>query len=623
MFKWHVDRRHFLKQVGMGAAASLLPVGAAPARANWGSHGLSVFGALKYPADFSNFDYVNPKAPKGGKISLTAPDWSFNQSPQTFNSFNSFILKGDAPPRMELCFDSLMVRAFDEPDAVYGLVAETALIAEDGNTATFNLRSEAKFHDGSELTSEDVVFSLETLKEKGHPLIRTLLAELSKAEAPDKKTVVLTFSGNQSRHLPLQIATLPILSKRYYTRYDFSQSTLTPPLSSGPYSIGRHEIGRYVEYKAVEDWWAKDLPVVRGHNNFNTIRIDFFRDRQTAFEAFKKGNITYREDFSSKTWATEYSFPAVVDGKVVKREYEDRRPAGAQGWFFNTRLKKFSDPRVRQAIGMAFDFQWSNEALFFGLYSRTQSFFENSPMKAIGLPEGEELQLLEKFRGKVPDTVFGEAILPPVSNGSGQDRNLLAQASELFVKAGYTRSGNTLLDRSGDPVTFEFLSSSQVFERIVLPYIKNLRLLGVEATFRVVDPAQYQLRLNTFDYDIVSMRYATEPTLSEAIRQFWGSKQAGIEGSYNLAGITDPVVDQLIDIALSAQSREKMMIAARALDRVLRSGYYWVPQWYKPVHTVALWDMFGTPKTFPEYSFPVETTWWVDLEKAVRIGKVD
>lgn len=614
------NRRTFLKLTGASAAAALLPQGLRPTLAGDRRHGLSVFGDLKYPAGFSHFDYVNPDAPKGGTITFRPPSWAFNQNPQTFNSFNSFILKGDAPPRMEACFDTLMVRALDEPDAMYGLLAESVEITDDGNTYIFNLRPEARFHDGSKLTAEDVAFSIILLKADGHPQISQTLRELIDTEVLDEYRVAVQFTGKQTRQLPLFVAGLPIFSKRYYTTYDFKQSTLTPPLSSGAYKVGKHAVGRYVEYHKVEDYWAKDLPVLVGQQNFDVLRLEFFRDYQVGFEAFKKGNITFQEEFSSKIWSTEYNFPAVQDGRVIRKEFADNRPAGAQGWFFNTRREKFKDPRVRQALGYAFDFEWSNKVLFYGLYTRTQSFFQNSDMMAMGSPSPEELALLEPFRGQVPDSVFGEPPLAPVSNGSGFDRKLLRTASQLLREAGLKRDGSTLIGADGKPFEIEFLSNSKAFERITLPYIKNLERLGIKATFRLVDPAQYQSRLNDFDFDVAGRRFALSATLSDTIRQFWGSKAAAQPGSNNLAGIADPAVDALIEKAIDADTRQDMTIAARALDRVLRAGHYWVPQWYKPVHNVAIWDMFGYPDDPPPYAFPVESTWWYDKEKAEKIG---
>lgn len=619
-----VSRRTILKGGAATAGALVsIPVFALTVQAQTSAktHGLSVFGDLKYPADFPNFDYVKPDAPKGGKIVFRPPSWAYNQNPQTFNSFNSFILKGDAPPRMEMCFDTLMVRALDEPDAMYGLIAESVEIEDDGNTYIFNLRPEARFHDGSKLTAEDVAFSLILLKADGHPQISQTIQEMLDTEVLGEYRVAVKFSGKQTRQLPLIVASLPIFSKRYYTAYDFKQSTLTPPLSSGPYKVGEHAIGRYVEYEKVEDYWAKDLPVLVGHNNFDILRVEFFRDYQVAFEAFKKGNVTFQEEFSSKIWATEYNFPAIEDGRVVRKEFPDNRPSGAQGWFFNTRRGKFKDPRVREAIGYAFDFEWSNKSLFYDLYTRTQSFFENSEMMAEGLPSPEERALLEQFRGQVPEAVFGEAAMPPVSNGSGNDRSMLRKASELLREAGYRRDGAVLKGSNGEPLKIEFLSNAPAFERIVLPFVKNLERLGITASFRVVDPAQYQARMNEYDFDIIGRRFALNATLDDNIRQYWGSAAAAQAGSNNLAGIADPVVDALIETILAAKTRQDMNVAARALDRVLRLGHYWVPQWYKPVHTVALWDMFGYPEEPPFYDFPVETTWWFDAEKAKKIGK--
>lgn len=585
-------------------------------------HGLSVFGDLKYGPDFTHFEYVNPEAPKGGAFSFQAPYWYFNQNVQTYNTFNSFILKGDAPPRMELCFDTLMVRAYDEPDAVYGLVAETVEVSEDGNRFTFNLRPEARFHDGSKLTAEDVAFSIMLLKADGHPLLSQPLGVLKDAEVLGEHQVAFQFDGTQARSFPLAVAAdYPIFSKRYYTAYDFKQSTLTPPLSSGPYKVGRHAVGRYVEYHKVENYWANDLPVTKGQLNFSTIRLEFFRERQVAFEAFKKGDVLYREEFSSKNWATEYNFPAVEDGRVVRRDFPDGRPSGAQGWFFNTRREKFKDPRVREALGYAFDFEWSNENLFYGLYKRTESFFENSDMKAEGLPSAAELELLEPFRDQVPETVFGEPITPPVSDGSGFDRKLLRRASQLLKEAGYERDGPQLIGPDGKPFEVEFINNTTAFERITNPLLKNLERLGIKANLRIVDPAQYQARLNDYDFDIASRRYSLAPTLSDTIRELWGSKAAATPGTYNTAGISSPVVDALIDKAIAAQSREEMNTAASALDRVLRSGFYWIPQWYKNVHNVSLWDVYGFPEETPRYFFPVEELWWIDQEKAQKLGK--
>lgn len=619
-----VSRRRLLQGAAVSAlAAPLVRAGQALAAEGTGPrHGLSVFGELKYPPAFTHFDFANPAAPKGGTFSFQAPYWYYNQNTLTYNTFNAFVLKGDAPPRMELCFDTLMVRAYDEPDAVYGLVAQSVEISEDGNSFIFNLRPEARFHDGSKLTAEDVAFSIMLIKADGHPLLSQPLTALTSAEVIGEHRVALHFDGTQARQLVLEIAAdYPIFSKRYYSAYDFKQSTLTPPLSSGPYKVGEHAVGRYVEYHAIENYWARDLAVLSGRVNFAVIRIDFYRERQVAFEAFKKGNVLYREEFTAKNWATEYNFPAVTDGEVVRKVFPDGRPSGAQGWFFNLRRDKFKDPRVRQALGYAFDFEWSNDNLFHGLYTRTHSFFENTDMRAEGPPSDAELALLEPLRGKVPDTVFGDAVSPPVSDGSGHDRSLLRAASDLLTQAGFVRKGTDLIGPDSQPLEIEFLSNTAAFERITNPMLRNLQRLGIRASLRVVDGAQYQARLNDFDFDIASQRVSTSTTLSDSVRDLWGSRAARIPGTYNIAGIADPSVDALLDRIIASKTREDMTTAARALDRVLRAGHYWIPQWFNNVHNVAMWDIYGHPDEPPRYFFPVEELWWIDAEKAEKRGK--
>ncbi len=588
-----------------------------------GRHGLSVFGDLKYPPGFAHFDYVDPDAPKGGKLVRTAADWAYNQGPLTFNTLNGFVLKGDAPPRIELVFDSLMVRALDEPDAVYGLLAESVDIADDGTLHRFRLRAEARFHDGTPVTADDVAFSLNLLKEKGHPTIGQTIRDMRVAEAEDDRTALIRFAPGRARDLPLIVADLPIFPKAYWAGRDFEAATLEPPLGSGPYRIGRFDVGRFIEYERVPDYWARDLPVKRGHHNFDVVRIEFYRDSDVSFEAFKKGGLNFREEFSSKTWSTGYDFPAFADGRVKRTSFPDDRPSGAQGFFLNVRRPKLADPKVREALIHAFDFEWSNATLFYGLYSRTRSFFDNSEMMAEGPPSADELALLEPFRDRLPAEVFGAPFLPPVSDGSGQDRTLLREADRLLREAGYAVSGGVRRDATGAPFTLEFLSDSPLFERIVQPYGRNLKLLGIDSSFRRVDSAQYQSRLKDFDFDVTTRRFAMAPTPGEGIRQYWGSAAADQPGSPNMSGIKDPVVDALIDRVIAAPSREDLVVATRALDRVLRAGRYWVPQWYKASHAVAHWDMFGWPAQKPRYDFPVETTWWYDGEKAARIGKAE
>ncbi|MEJ1156848.1 extracellular solute-binding protein [Prosthecomicrobium sp. N25] len=620
-----LDRR----QVTGGLAAALaLPAGAAllgpmPAAAQGEGerHGLSYFGDLKYPADFRHFDYVNPAAPKGGRLVTVPSQWAFNQNPSTFNSLNTLILRGDAAVGLEGTFSALMVRGLDEPDAVYGLVARSVSIRDGGNSYVFRLRPEARFHDGSPISAEDVAFSLNTLKEKGHPAISLTIREMAGAEATGWDTVVVRFTGRQSRGLPLVVATLPIVSKAYYATRPFDQTTMEPPLGSGPYRVGRFEAGRYIEYERVADWWGRDLPVSVGQNNFDVIRYEMFRERNVAFEAFKAGQYLLREEFTSLTWATQYDFPAIAEKKVVRFELEDQSPSGRQGWYLNTRREKFADPRVREALGLAFDFEWTNKNVFFGSYTRVHSFFVNTEYEATGTPSSAELALLEPYRGKVSDEVFGEAWRAPVSDGSGRDRATLRRASQLLAEAGWTLQNGALRNRRGEALTMEFLDSDTSFQRVVGPFQENLKRIGVDSTSRIVDPSQYQKRIDEFDFDVVSRRTSMAPTPEESMREAWSSATADKPGSANLPGIKDPVVDALVDKALAATTREDLVTICRALDRVLRSGRYWIPHWYKGSHWIAMWDVYARPAVKPRYSRGIQNTWWVDRDKAAALGK--
>jgi microcin C transport system substrate-binding protein len=571
-------------------------------------HGLSAFGDLKYPPNFTHFDYVNPDAPKGGRLSMIGTAGRI-----TFDSFNNFILKGDRAQGLEYLFDSLMTRAFDEPDAVYGLIAESADLAADRKSVTFRLRPEAKFADGSPVTAEDVVFSFQMLKEKGRPEYTLSLRDVEKAEVLDADSVRYTFKGNLTRDLPLIVAELPVVSKAYYTAHPFDQTSLERPLGSGPYEIADFKAGTYVTYKRRPDYWAKDLPVNRGRFNFDELRYEYYRDRTLELEGLKAGAFAFREEFTSIDWATGYDVPAVREGRLVRLVMPDERPSGAQGFFINTRREPFKDKRVREALGLAFDFEWSNKNLFFELYTRTKSFFENSDMKAEGLPGPEELKLLEPYRDKLAPEVFGEPYSPPVTDGSGRNRDNLRRANELLTAAGY---GN-----GGKPLTVEILSFESGFDRIIIPYIDNLKRIGVNASLRRVDPAQYERRMKSFDFDLTTERYSLRLTPGAEIQSFWGSEAAAMDGSFNLAGIKDPVIDALIAKVLEARSRPELVTATRAIDRVLRAGHYWVPHWYKASHNVAFWDKFSRPAVKPKYEEGVIDTWWYDADKAAKLSK--
>ncbi|MCG7392104.1 extracellular solute-binding protein [Microvirga sp. ACRRW] len=615
------NRRAILKTGAAGAVLSILPRSGFAQEGGAETHGLSAFGELKLPPDFKHFDYVNPAAPKGGTLVLQIKQGSGNQNFDTFNTLNIYVLRGDGAAGMGATFDSLMAGSGDEPDALYGLVAKSVRISDDKLTYRFTLRPEARFHDGSKLTAKDAAFSLNILKEKGHPVYRSLLTQMASATAEADDVLRVTFTPQRSRDLHLVVAALPIFSERYWQGKDFEASTLEAPLGSGPYKVGKFETGRYIEFERVPDYWAKDLPVNVGLNNFDRIRWEYFRDRTVAFEAFKNGTLNYHEEFTSRIWSTGYDFPAVREGKVKKEEISNDAPSSIQGWYFNTRREAFKDPRIREAIGLAFDFEWTNANIMFGLYERTTSYFENSDMKATGLPSPEELALLEPFRAQLPALVFGEPPVPPVSDGSGQDRKLLRRADELLREAGCKREGGVLKLPNGQPLRIEFLDSSSFLQPHTQPFQANLKRLGIEASSRIVDAAQYQRRMEEFDFDMASRNLFGGSTPGDSLRVVYGSEAAKTPGSQNIAGISNPAVDALVEKIANAKSRQELNTACRALDRVLRSGHYWVPMWNRPSEWIAYWDQFSRPEKKPRFSSGAPGTWWYDAEKAKRIGR--
>jgi microcin C transport system substrate-binding protein len=584
-------------------------------------HGVSAFGDLKYPPDFEHFDYVNPNAPKGGVFSHIGATRAFNQNFLTFNSLNSFILKGDGAQGMELTFASLMVRAEDEPDALYGLAARAVQISPDGLIYRFVLRPGIKFHDGSPITAHDVAFSLKILKDKGHPIAQQLLRDFMGADAPDDASVMIRFAAGRARDVPLFVAALPIFSRNYYATRRFDETTLEAPLGSGPYKVGRFEPGRYIEYERVRDWWGADLPVACGQNNFDILRYEYYRDREIAFEGFTARSYLFREEFTSRTWATRYDFPAIREGRIKRDIIRDDTPSGAQGWFFNTRREKFKDKQLREAFVYAFDFEWTNNKIMYGSYQRTHSVFQNSDMMAIGKPAADELALLETFRGKVPDEVFGEPFVPPVSDGSGQDRALLRKASLLLQEAGFIIKDGKRVTPQGEPIDVEFLLDEPSFQPHHMPFIKNLGMLGIGANLRIVDPVQYRKRVDDFDFDLTIQRFSFSSTPGESLRSYFSSQAAAMRGSQNLAGISDPLIDALIDRITTADTRNSLVTACKVLDRLIRTGRYWVPHWYKASHWLAYWDVFGRPAAKPRYARGVPETWWYDHDKAAKIDR--
>jgi microcin C transport system substrate-binding protein len=602
-----------------GAARLAQPAVAADAPER---HGISAFGDLKYPAGFTHLDYVDPNAPKGGVFSQIGANRQYNQNFQTFNSLNSFILKGDGAQGMELTFATLMRAASDEPDGMYGVAARAVRISEDGLTYTYLMRPEARFHDGSKLTADDAAFSLNILKEKGHPLILQRMRDFAGAEATDGATLAVRFAPKRARDVPLFVAALPIFSRVYYSSHPFEESNLNIPLGSGAYRVGRFEAGRYIEYERVKDWWGAGLPVNVGTGNFDILRYEYYRDREVGFVGFTAKNYLFREEFTSRVWASRYDFPAIRDGRVKRDVLPDDTPSGAQGWFPNQRRDKFKDRRVREALIYAFDYEWTNKNIMYGSYDRTQSMFQNSPLMAKGPPSPEELALLEPFRGKVPDEVFGEPFVPPVSDGSGRDRKLLAKANALLLDAGYALKSTKRVTPKGEPFTLEFLIDDPTFEPHHLGYVKNLAALGIDASVRQVDPVQYKARLDDRDFDVIVERLSYSVTPQDELRTYLSSEAARIKASYNIGGIADPTIDALIDKAIAADTRETLTTVCRALDRVVRAGHYWVPQWYKASHWIAYWDVFGRPPAKrPFYSRGAPDTWWHDRDKAAKIER--
>ena len=606
--------RRDLGRLAAGAGAlALLPGPLARSAATTVAHGVSAFGDLKYPPGFERFDYASPEALIGGT-------WSMGAAGGTFDSLNPFILKGDPASGLGFTYDSLMVSAADEADSMYGLVAKSIEYPEDRLWAAFELREEARFADGSPITAEDVVFTFNALREKGHPSYRVVLAGVIGVEAEGPLRVRYDFDPNAPRRdLPMLVAGLDILSKSYYDTVDFSQSTLEPPLTSGPYAVDSLEPGRTIIYRRRDDYWGWDLGVNRHRWNFERIRIEYFRDRSASFEAFKSGTFTFQEEFWSKLWATAYDFPAIKRGDVVKEVIPDDTPSGAQGYWFNMRRKTFQDPKVREALSIAFDFEWSNKTLFFELYNRTDSFFEGGPMQAEGKPGPDELALLEPLADKLPSGVIDDIVYsPPKTDGSGRNRQALRTAAKLLDEAGW-QVKDGVRQKDGIKLEFEFLLVGEGFERITVPYIKNLERIGVNATVRTIDPAQYTRRMEEFDFDVTVSRKAMSLTPGVELKNYFHSSSANSKGSRNTAGVADPAVDALIEAIERAKTRAELTAAVKALDRVLRAMHIWVPQWNKGSHTIAYWDIFARPPKKPAYDRGVEDLWWIDPAKHARL----
>ena len=587
--------------------ASFSPV-IGPAAAQETAHGLSLFGDLKYGPEFVHFDYVEPNAPKGGTLHLATVG--------TFSTLNPFTLKGVSAAGAGFPFESLLEGAADEPDAAYGLIAAEVALAPDRRSVRFLLRPEARWHDSTPVTAADVAFSFEILTTEGAPSFATQLAGVDRVETVGDREVAFHLVDPDNRKLPLIVGGMPIVSEAYFRGRSFGETTFEPPLGSGPYRVGKVDAGRSIAFERVADYWGAALPVMTGRYNFDTIAIDYYRDRTVLVEALKAGEYDFHEEFTSKVWATQYDIRAVEEGWLVKDVLPDNTPSGVQAFFINTRLPKFQDRRVREALSYVFDFEWLNKNQFFGIYDRMASYFENSDLAARGLPSQAELAILEPHRGAVPEEVFTTEFVPPSTDGSGNNRRNLRSARALLKEAGWiTRDGALVNEATGEPMTIEFLYFEPTFERIYAVFARRLERLGVGVTLRLVDSVSYEERMKSHDFEITTLRFVFNLSPGAELNANFATATADQVGSSNAAGIKDPVVDALIAEVVGATDRATLVAAARALDRVLLWGHYMIPQWYKGAHHLVYWDKFGRPALKPRYARGVIDTWWVDREK--------
>ena len=590
-------------RVGGLLALMLLATGASA-----DTHGMALHGDLKYGPDFPHFHYVNPEAPKGGSVRLAAPG-------TTFDNLNPFILRGISPAGIGQVFDTLTVRSADEPFSEYGLIAERIRVADDNSWVRFDLRPEARFHDGEPITPQDVIWTFETLRRDGHPHYRVYYNDVERVEQVDEHAVKFHFAGRNNAELPMIVGQLPVLPKHFWAAREFGRTTMEIPLGSGPYRIERVDPGRAITYARVEDYWAQDLPVNRGRHNFDRIRYDYYRDATVSLEAFKAGEYDFRAENIARNWATQYDIPAVRDGRMVLEEIPHQIPTGMQGFFFNTRRDMFADPRVRKALGYAFDYEWTNRTLFNDSYIRSRSYFSNSELAAVGLPSEREMAILEPHREQLPQAVFTEEYTPPSTEGPGGLRGNLRRALELLTEAGWQVRNNRLTHvESGEPMRFTILLDNPTFERVVLPYTRNLEQLGIEARVRTVDTAQYQNRMDDFDFDMTVRLIGQSLSPGNEQRNYWSCAAADTPGSRNYSGICDPVVDALIERVIYAEDRDDLVHATRALDRVLLWGHYVIPQWHLNSFRIAYWDKFRRPPISPDYSLGFDTWWHKDAE---------
>jgi microcin C transport system substrate-binding protein len=574
------------------------------------THGIAIFGDLKYPANFTHFDYVNPDAPPGGVVKLA----SFG----SYDNFNPFIIKGNAAAGAHSLHCSLLSSSEDEPMSSYAYLAEKVELAPDRKSEIFTLNKNAKFSDGTPVTADDVIFSFQTLLKKGQPMFAQYYKDVKNVEKINDHQIKFTFTTDKNRELALILGQIPVFSKIYYTKHDFEKADLTPPIGCGPYKIASLKAGQSINYERVPGWWAENLPSQKGHQNFDITYI-YYRDQNVMFEAFKSGDHDFRMENVAKNWATGYKIPAVTQGKVVLKEADDRLPKGMQMNIFNIRKPLFQDRKVREALAKVFDFEWANKNLFFNSYTRTLSYFSNSVLASSGLPQGEELKTLEPFKDQLPPETFTQEFKLPITNGSGNDRKVLAEVDKLLKEAGWiVKDGKRINAKTGEPFTFELLLADPGYERVALALQRNLAPLGIVMTIRTVTPSQYIERLGNYDYDSMLQLYPESETPGNEQREYWGSKAADIKNGYNYAGLKNPVVDQLIELIITSPDRPTLTARVHALDRVLLWQFLGIPEYHSKTTRIAYWNKFGQPKIKPKDGVGF-STWWVDPALAKKL----
>ncbi|MEX0603871.1 extracellular solute-binding protein [Marinobacter sp.] len=569
-------------------------------------HGIAMHGETAYQEDFSHFDYVNPDAPKGGTLRMAVVA-------NGFDSLNPFVIRGVAAAGVSTyVYDTLMASSDDEPFSAYGLIAESLETPEDRSHVTFNLRPEARFQDGEPITAEDVAFSFEILTTSGHPFYRNYYADVSNVTIENEHRIRFDFGETNNRELPLILGQMPILPAHYWEGREFDQDGLNIPVGSGPYKVGHFEAGRSITFERIKDYWGEDLGVRKGRFNFDAVRYDYYSDDTVALEAFKAGNYDFRLESSAKNWATAYEGDKFASGKIIAETIDHQRPVGMQAFIFNTRKDKFSHPKVREAIGHAFDFDWANRNLFYGQYRRTTSYFENSELASSGLPEGEELEILEPLRDQLPPAVFDQVYAPPSTTEDNSLRDNLRRAVGLFGEAGYAiKNGKMTNTETGQPLTFEVLLHQKNFERIVLPFQANLEKLGIDVSVRLVDTNQYIQRVRSYDFDVITQVLPQSDSPGNEQREYWHSDNVDVTGSRNYMGVNDPVVDKLVNLVIQSPDRDALVQRVKALDRVLLHSHYVVPQWHLDVDRIAYWKSLERPEQTPKNGVDL-TNWWAD-----------